>query len=293
MLRQPYKPASKKPALRTLSAANPFGHNRYGYLWERVRREQAARHLDYGAYDGAVLTRLVDSGVVMAGTGVDANALIVSRSQQQVPPQVTLTHIDPGTRLPFEADSFDSASVLDVLEHVCDQNGLLRDVWRVLRTDGLLVVTVPRKHAFSCLDTGNFKFVFPRLHRALFSVAKGKAAYRERYVQCADGLFGDIEVGKARHEHFTLASLTKLLSQSGFLIEDIDGAGLFARLLVLLRFVGRAPVRRLTDGLMEADARRFSSTHLFCSARKNSGSVRVTRVHGDARSMRDDPGNTR
>jgi SAM-dependent methyltransferase len=45
--------------------------------------------------------------------------------------------------LPFAGGSFNSALLLDVLEHHARPEGLLREVRRVLAPDGVLIVTVP------------------------------------------------------------------------------------------------------------------------------------------------------
>ncbi len=48
-----------------------------------------------------------------------------------------------GTRLPFAAGVFGTITALDVIEHVADDTGMLRELYRVLRPGGLLLITVP------------------------------------------------------------------------------------------------------------------------------------------------------
>ncbi len=48
-----------------------------------------------------------------------------------------------GTCLPFPNASFGVVTALDVIEHIPDESGVLREALRVLRPSGLLVVTVP------------------------------------------------------------------------------------------------------------------------------------------------------
>ncbi len=46
--------------------------------------------------------------------------------------------------LPFEDDSFDKVICSEVLEHIPDYQGVLREINRVLKPNGLLAVSVPR-----------------------------------------------------------------------------------------------------------------------------------------------------
>ena len=46
-------------------------------------------------------------------------------------------------RLPFSESSFDAAFILDVLEHIDEDETVLREIRRVLRPGGSLLITVP------------------------------------------------------------------------------------------------------------------------------------------------------
>lgn len=50
-----------------------------------------------------------------------------------------------GLTLPFADNSFDKVVCSEVLEHVPDYQGILNEISRVLRPDGLLCVSVPRR----------------------------------------------------------------------------------------------------------------------------------------------------
>ena len=53
-----------------------------------------------------------------------------------------------GERLPYASGMFDLVICLDVLEHVADAPGVLREMHRVLRPGGTALTTVPNRHAF-------------------------------------------------------------------------------------------------------------------------------------------------
>jgi len=249
---------------------NPFGYSRYGYLWEILSKYSSKKHLDFGAYDGRIINQLVKDKVVTEAIGVDANKEIVSKNLPHLGDNVSLRHINtrPVVSLPFPDNSFDSISILDVLEHVYDQDSLLKEIIRVLKPSGIFIVTVPGKHAFSFLDLGNYKFIFPRLHKLYYKFSGKLSYYNEHFVECKNGLFGDIEVEKMWHQHFTPNELVGLIERSGCYNEEIDGAGFFDRIFSIISFFFGDS--RIIQRCKKWDLKRFHQTHLFATFRKEA-----------------------
>lgn len=177
-----------------------------------------------------------------------------------------LEYIHVGDENPdFEDESFDAVTLFDVIEHVDDQKSLLAFIHRVLKTDGgRLVVTCPRKHIFSFFDLGNFKFRFPRLNKWLTIAVKGKDYYQSRFVDCPDGMIGDIEAAKAWHQHFSEDDMGKLLADAGFELVEVDGMGLFGNFITIFQFLTRTRWNRLRRW----DERAFAQYQLLVCARK-------------------------
>ena len=250
-----------------LTPGNPYGHSRMGYAWEQVPRDVAA-HLDYGCYTGGFLASLADRGVRRL-VGIDASRDAVAQARA-AHPNLELVHHGDGP-IPLPDQAFDSASLLDVLEHVADQAALLADLRRVLKPGGLLIVTVPGQHVFSWLDLGNLKFRFPRIHRWHYCRTHSRAEYEARYVSNVDGMIGDISADKRWHEHFSRDKLGTLLARAGFSVVQFDGSQLFGRWLILAGAVlGRVPgARRMIHAVERWDSRRFQSMNLFCLARRD------------------------
>jgi SAM-dependent methyltransferase len=132
-------------------------------LAERLR--PGLRVLDVGCGTGGVLAGLGDR---VRAVGVDRSPEALGYCRRRG--LATVAFAD-GDRLPFAARSFDAVLMLDVLEHFADETALLAGVRRVLRPDGVLLVSVP---AYQWLWSGHDRilhhvrrYTAPRLRRAL------------------------------------------------------------------------------------------------------------------------------
>ncbi|HPD29775.1 MAG TPA: class I SAM-dependent methyltransferase [Phycisphaerae bacterium] len=246
---------------------NPFGPGRHGFAWEHVPSGRRC-HLDFGCGSGRFLETLRDKGFQRL-IGIDASREAIEAGRRERP-GLELIHRREPLPLPFADREIDSISLLDVLEHVVNQKGLLAELHRVLKDDGVLIVTVPGLHVFSCLDLGNLKFRFPRLHRWFYRLRHSQEDYEHRYAANPDGLIGDISAEKRWHEHFSREDLAGLLSGAGFEVSLFDGSGFFMRLLAPFHHLTRpvGPVNRMFQKLQRGDHLRYESANLFCVARK-------------------------
>ncbi len=183
-----------------IQADNPYGNDRYGFAWQQVPAGGTA-HLDFGCGDGRFLAVLRSKSIGRL-MGIDGSEEAVKRTRDRYP-GLDVRHLGRTIPLPFADGEFSSISLMDVLEHVDEQDALLGELYRVLQDDGVLIVTVPGHHVFSFLDLGNLKFLFPRLHRWYYCRRHSPQEYKHRYVSNADALVGDISATKRWHEHFS------------------------------------------------------------------------------------------
>lgn len=257
-----------------LSSNNPFKNTirlGHAFAWEIYAglklTGQEIVALDYGSYDGRMLDQFIKDGIVSRGISVDLNRDIVESQRSLLRPGHSLELICKGEPLSFEDESFDCVTMMGVLEHVHDQTVLLNELSRVLKKDGIFVVAVPGKHFFSFLDLGNWKFIFPNIHRFYITRRFGKEYYEKHFVQCVNGLIGDIEVEKSWHQHFRFYELSRLLKESGFEVYKEDGFGFFYRILHNLGYF--VPfLKTAIDKLINLDARMFSSAEIFVASKK-------------------------
>lgn len=169
------------------------------------------RILDVGCGTGANLEMLSQFG---SAEGVDVSAEALEFCQTR---GLTNVRLGEAEHLPYEDDSFDLVTGLDVVEHLDDDVGGLKEMKRVLRPNGRALLFVPA-------------FMF------LWGVQDDISNHRRRY---------------------TLAGLKEVLSRAGFEVERATYANItfFLPILVgrvLMRLTGYRPAseNNLTVGFM-------------------------------------------
>lgn len=118
---------------------------RYVDMAERIRREAEKRDapprlLDVGVGKGRLKLYYPGDGPPVDWTGVDIQTWRLNAAREV--PGWRLVRGD-GTRLPFRNDAFDLAVCSQVLEHFEDSEGALREVGRVLKPGGSLILSLP------------------------------------------------------------------------------------------------------------------------------------------------------
>jgi SAM-dependent methyltransferase len=94
--------------------------------------------LDIGAGTGIVLKLLEDYGSVY---GIELSQRAIEFLRKRGLDRIV--RADAGEPLPFKDESFSAVTCLDVLEHVDGDASLLKEIMRVCRTGGCILVTVP------------------------------------------------------------------------------------------------------------------------------------------------------
>jgi SAM-dependent methyltransferase len=263
-----------------LSPQNPFaeiigGVPNWGqaFLWENLnhwknQRDALPYLADYGTYDAKMLKSILASGVIERAEGFELNKDIIEANKKLIPNQIEITLVTKNPTFYNKENTFDFISMISVLEHIHDQAHILNELNRVLKVGGFLVIQVPGSHFFSFLDFGNWKFVFPAFHRIYYQTRYSKKLYKERYIECVNGMVGDIEKEKAWHQHFNHQELESLLESHNFKVVKQDGFGLFYRLFHNVRYLFPKPIKSFWNPLILWDAKNFGQAEIFVVAQK-------------------------
>ena len=115
----------------------------------RYRIDRVARYvnggdwLDFGSAEGGYAAALLRAGATRV-VGVDVDPARIETAKREHP-EVTFQVVSDATGLPFDDCSFDGVFMNEVFEHVADEGQTLRELHRVLRPGGHLVLISPNR----------------------------------------------------------------------------------------------------------------------------------------------------
>ncbi len=154
------------------------------------------RLLDVGCGDGSLIVPLQGKVRLMLGLDMDLSACREASAKG-----LRVQCADLNTRhLPYRDGVLDAVTCLDVIEHVLDPRHLLRELARVLRPHGVLVVTTPNTRAYWHIST----------------LIRGRFPHTSSDPEGYDG---------GHLHYFTFADVCHLLQEAGF--DAIEEFGLY------------------------------------------------------------------
>jgi SAM-dependent methyltransferase len=170
--------------------------------------------LDVGCNVGALLSDIARrcSEASLVGVDINRDALEVARRRN---PGISFVYAD-ACDLPFASETFDTLTCLEVIEHVESERraDAFREMRRVTRRGGRLIVSTPHAGWFAWLDANNVRFRFPSLYRSLIKSGVKDASYNRE--------------GRpiVWHQHFRVRELTELAGH-GWQATAVLRGGLF------------------------------------------------------------------
>jgi len=147
--------------------------------------------LDVGSYDGQLSKLIMDAGndVIAMDASEDALKAAARRSLQTV-------MCDVSSRWPVESAYFDAVFAGEIIEHIIDTDFFLQECARVMRPGGVLVISTP-----NMASLGRRILLLLGLNPMIDTALRKDQAGHVRY--------------------FTRGSLSGLLSENGFTVDEV------------------------------------------------------------------------
>lgn len=146
--------------------------------------------------------------------GIDPNEDLIKIAKKRYP-RIKFK-IGDAEKIPFKDDYFDVILLSDVLEHVNDEEKAINEVYRVLKNNGVIIITVPHKGLFRFMDVDNYSWCvrnkFPNLYKIFNKIRKKDINVKPGY--------------EKRHKHYSIEDIKELF-KGKFKIIKLTKRGLF------------------------------------------------------------------
>jgi len=232
--------------LSAAPAANVFAHGRNRVTYQLLAGREIDEALDFGC-GGAEFARALGRELGLVVHACDINAELIGKLDQLQTGVHFFAIAEDRPELPLADGQVSAITCCDVLEHMPprSRSHALAEMRRVLAEDGILVLTTPHRSPLSWADPENVKFNFPRLHKAVYLVAKGRARYQARY---GGERYGNFTEGAEKHMHFSATELSEMLSSAGFEVDEVRYFRLFYPFVRTLLWASESLAGRVPGG---------------------------------------------
>src|SRR3989344_2071431 len=122
----------------------PAFAQRSRYILEAIENNQPAKILDAGCGRGFYVKLFTYLGFAQKIVGIDINEVYLQKARQIARDNKKVV-LKQGSiyKIPYPDNHFDCVVCSEVLEHLDDDSAALKELYRVLKPQGLLLVTVP------------------------------------------------------------------------------------------------------------------------------------------------------
>jgi SAM-dependent methyltransferase len=173
-----------------------------------------AQIIDLGCAEGAFTLKIAEAAKTKNICAVEIEYLNIGKARGL---GIDARQGDLNQRLPFDDKSFDIAVASHVIEHLNDTDTFLREVSRVLKPNGYLIIATPNLaawHHIIYLLLGKQPTIAEVSDYALVGTYSPRGNNVDR-------------IGPAHRRIFTIGALNSLLEYYGFRIEKSLGTGYF------------------------------------------------------------------
>lgn len=123
---------------------------------EELQLKDGDKVLDLGCGDGYYSYLLTRIPLGLKIIGIDSHINAIDSAKSRVPKEKATFIVGYAEELPFPKNYFNKIIMSEIIEHVTDDTKVLKEARRVLRENGILVLTTPNKHYSFLWDPVNW-----------------------------------------------------------------------------------------------------------------------------------------
>ncbi len=142
----PWEKLVRKTGFSKTLRPKDLAAKRYFDSW---KINEKTKILDMGCASGLLLQRIRVT-YNCPGTGIDVSEVLIKKAQQEDPTNTYL--IADASKLPFDDNTFDLITSFDNLEHIKEYNEVIKEMVRVLKPDGKILLNTINKHNRFTID---------------------------------------------------------------------------------------------------------------------------------------------
>lgn len=135
-------------------------------------------------------------------TGIDISEEAVAFAREKYPIENLVYSQGTATALPFEDQSFDVVVSFETIEHLTEQEAMMDELSRVLRPDGLLIISSPDKEEYTDIPQHKNEYHVKELYRQEFeNLIQTRFSHYVLYGQRLD--YGSLIIGESDAPFFS------------------------------------------------------------------------------------------
>jgi SAM-dependent methyltransferase len=117
----------------------------FAYEFAAKELPDNCRVLELGAGEGYGTFELSQSGKVREITGLDIDPHSIDRAAKKYKSDKLSYKVYDGNRIPYDDNAFDAVISFQVIEHIRDDRNTITEIHRVLKNDGIFLLTTPNR----------------------------------------------------------------------------------------------------------------------------------------------------